>query len=591
MRFLFLAAAAVAVLTLTAVSCTRAPAFKGKVLHAVLEDNVKTTDPAAMYDIMGGEVDFQIYETPYQYDYFSETPKLLPMLAESAPVYSKDRLTATIKIKKGIRFQNDPCFTATNGAGRELRAQDFVYGWKRLADIANEPQGSWIFEGKIAGWEDFSKKFGQGKPSAEVMKEEIEGLKAVDDYTLVLKLKKPYPQLTWALATSFAAPVPHEAVEHYGKDFERHPVGTGPFKAQSYDPASRVFMVRNENFREELFPTPDQVAPKYRDAAKVYGGKRLPLVDAIEFSILKEEQPRWLGFLAGKFDEVKIPKDNFNTIIENGKVKPEWAAKGVSLSIEPALGYWYVSLNMLDKTLGTNKLLRQAIASAIDTKTWLELFKNNRGSIQTEVNPPIVPGRCGKPYRWTYDVARARQLLAKAGFPEGKGLPMLKWDTRRSEMSERQLAELIQKNLAAIGIQLEVITNTFPAYLDKSHKGNLQLSKGGFVMDYPDVENNFQLLYGPNKAPGPNEASFDHAEYNQLYEKLAVMAPGAERTKLACRMEEILQDEVPWAYGIFEDEYRLVQKWLKNYHTAELIYTKYKYVDVDDKDRGALAQR
>jgi oligopeptide transport system substrate-binding protein len=273
-------------------SCTKAPELKGKVLHVVLEDNVKGLDPVSMYDIIGGEILFQTYETHYQYDYFSETPRVIPMLADGMPQLSKDGLTYTFKLKKGIRYQDDPCFKETSGKGREVKAADFIYSWKREANVANEAQGFWIFDAKIAGINDFQKKFGAGKSADDVMKDEVEGFKALDDHTIQIKLTKPYPQLTYALATSFAAPVPEEAVKFYGKDFERHPVGTGPFKVQSYDAGFKVVVVKNENFREELFPTADKVAPKYREIAKAYGGKRLPLVDAIEFNIIKEEQPR-----------------------------------------------------------------------------------------------------------------------------------------------------------------------------------------------------------------------------------------------------------------------------------------------------------
>lgn len=569
-------------------ACTRpTPELKGKVLHLILEDNIKGIDPVSMYDVIGAEVAGQTYETLYQYDYFSDGLKVIPMLADGMPEVSTKKsdagLTLTIKIKKGIRYQDDPCFKATGGKGREVVAQDFIYSWKRQANIANEPQGFWIFDGKIAGINDYQKKFGAGKSADEVLKEDIEGFKAIDDHTIQIKLLKPYPQLKYVLTMPFTSPLPREAVEMYGKDLERHPVGTGPFKVLSYDPSFKVIFVKNENFRDERFPTVDNVAPKYAAIAKEYGGKKLPLADAIEFSIVKEEQPRWLGFLAGKFDFTKIPKDNFNTAIENKvSLKPELASKGISLSIEPAMNYWYVSMNMKDKLLGSNVLLRQAIASAIDRDQWLELFKNGRGSVQNEVNPPIVKERCGKQYQWTYNLARAKELLAKAGYPEGKGLPVLKWDTRRTEMSERQLADLISKNLAQIGIKIEVVANTFPAFLDKSHKGNLQLSKGGWVMDYPDPENNYQLLYGPNGAPGPNEANYANPEFDKLYEKVATMPASPERTSLICKMEDIIQRDVPWAFGIFEDEYKLVNKRLKNFHTAELIYTKHKYLDVEN---------
>ena len=146
------------------------------------------------------------------------------------------------------------------------------------------------------------------------------------------------------------------------------------------------------------------------------------------------------------------------------------------------------------------------------------------------------------------------------------------------------------KNLEKIGVRLEITINTFPAYLEKSKKNNLVISKGGWNDDYPDPEINFQLLYGPNKPPGMNEANFDHPKFNRLYDKFAVMPPGATRRNIVCKMEEIVQEEVPWAYGIYEDEYRLIQPWLRNYQTAELVQNKYKYVDVDLEKKMLVAK-
>lgn len=560
----------------------------GKVLRLPLKDNVRTADPVNMYDIVGGDVLYQIYETPYQYNYFSEKAELIPMLADGMPTVSKDGLTYTFKIKKGVRYSNDECFKETKGQGRELKAADFIYAWKRHANPKNESQGFWVFDGKIVGISEFAKKFGT-KPDEEVMREEVEGFKALDDYTVQLKLTKPYPQLTNVMAMTFTAPVAPECAQHYGKDLNRHPVGTGPFRVKQYDPTYKIVLVKNENFRGETFPTLDKIAPKFRAEAAPYAGKPLPLVDAIDFEVVKEEQPRWLGFMTGKFDQIQLPKDNFNTAVKGtSEVSDELKAKGIQLSIEPALAYWYVSINMKDPVLGKNKLLRQALASAVDRETWLKLIKNGRGEVQNQISPPAVGDRCPtNTYRWTYDLKRAKELMAKAGYPDGKGLPVFKYDTRNGEMSERQIAELLSKSWAQIGVKVEVVQNTFPAYLDKSHKGNLQLSKGGWVMDYPDAENNYQLLYGPNAAPGPNEANFDHTEFNKIYEKVALMPSGPAREKLICELEKIVQDEVPWAYGFYENEYRLANKWVKNFHTAELVFTKWKYVDIDDKARAS----
>lgn len=553
--------------------------LKGKVLKFALKDGVKTSDPTNSYDTVSAEVIDQIYEGLLQYNYFSEKLQVIPNLTDGMPITSKDGKTVTIKLRKDIKFQDDECFKATNGKGRTVTADDFIYGWKRHANPANESQAFWIWDGKVVGINDFQKQF-SGKSADEVMKMNVEGFKKIDDFTIELKLTKPYPQLLYIMTMHFTAPIPREAIEMYGKDFVNHPVGTGPFKAVSWNPQSKIILVKNENFRDEKFPDASKLPPSLL-YMKESAGKKLPLADAIEFSVIKEDQPRWLGFLNGDFHQIQIPKDNFATAIQNtNEVTPDLKAKGVRVSIEPAYSFWYVSMNMKDKLIGENKYLRQAIASAIDSANWLKIFKNDRGSTQNEINPPSILDRCGKPYKWAYDVERAKKLMEKAGYPGGKGLPDLKYDTRGTNQSERQLAEFVAKNLAAIGIKVEIVANTFPAYLDKQNKGNLQISKGGWMMDYPDAENNMQLLFGPNKAPGPNESNFDNAEYNKLYEQMALMPSSAKRKELICKMEEIVQENAPWAYGIYENEYRLIQDKIPNYRTAEVIINKYKYIDL-----------
>jgi ABC-type transport system substrate-binding protein len=221
----------------------------------------------------------------------------------------------------------------------------------------------------------------------------------------------------------------------------------------------------------------------------------------------------------------------------------------------------------------------------------MHVFKNDRGELQSEINPPAIADRCGGTYRWTYNVERAKELLAKAGYPGGKGLPTFKFDTRATEVSERQLAEFLSKGFEKIGVHTEIIANTFPAYLDKIRKGNVQISKGGWSMDYPDAENSYQLLYGKNKAPGPNDSNFENAEFDALYEKLAIMPSGPARRQIACRLEAIVQEEAPWGYGFYENKYYLAQKRLKNFHTADLIFTKWKYVDLDSSEQGASLSR
>lgn len=584
----WLAFIAFSLLLVGGAACTKKEELKGKIFHTVSRDNIKSADPTNAYDEVTLDVLQQIYETPYQYNYFADKTEVMPLLAEDMPTVSKDKLTYTIKIKKGVLFHDDPCFKATGGKGRELKAQDFIYGWKRHADPSTESQGFWIWEGKVVGIDEFAAKFGKGRPAKEIMQEEVEGMKALDDYTIQLKLKEPYPQLLYILTMTFTAPIPVEAIDEYGKSFPTHPVGTGPFRSVQWQPTSEILLVKHENYRDDFFPPVEKMGAKRRAQFASEAGKKLPLLDGIRYTIVKEEQPRWLGFLKGKYDQLKIPKDNFDSAIENlTQVKPELAKKGVSVSIEPSNIFWYVSMNTEDAHL-KNKYLRKAIASAVDREGWLKMFKNGRGYVQNEVNPPSIVDRCGKPYKLDYNLERAKEYLKKAGYPGGKGLPVFKWDTRNGEMTDRQIAEFVGRSLAQIGIKLDINVNTFPAYLDKMKKKNLQISKGGWNMDYPDAENSLGLLFGPNKSPGPNEANFDHPEFNRIFRQMKQMTPGPARRELICKLEEIVQEEAPWGYGIFENEYRLINKWLKNYYTSELIMNKYKYLDLDVAARTAF---
>ncbi len=569
--------------------CSRHARDDGKMtFHGAYQDDVKTLDPANAYDVISLDVVPQIYETLYQYSYLSETYRVEPLLAADMPKYSADRLTVTIHLRQDVRFQDDACFKASLGHGRALTAHDFVYAWKRLALPRLQSTGWWIFDGKIAGINAFHDKLVAAPTriaSKEVFDSPVEGIRALDDSTLQIKLTKPYPQLPFVLSMSFTAPVPHEAVEAYADadgNLLDHPVGTGPFLLKKWDRNRLVVLERNPAFREMFYPS--EGSAEYRKLGMLAdAGKKLPFLDRVEMQIIKEAQPAWLNFLKGELDTAAIPKDNFSQAITQGtNLQPELAAKGIRLSIDTGTTFYYLGMNMKDRLLGSNELLRQAIASAVDRDKWIELFTNGRGKKQVTALPPGIQDRPANPrLKYDLDLARAKSLLAKAGFPEGAGLPPINFDLRGADTISRQMGDFFTQQLARIGIKLNVIANTFPAFLEKMKKANLQLYYGGWVTDYPDAENVFQLLYGPNESPGPNEANFNSKDMNSLYEKMAVLEPGPARAALVSRMDEILQEQVPWALGYYHSTYRLSQPWLLNFRQSEIIQNRFKYYRVD----------
>lgn len=548
---------------------------------------MKDVDPANAYDGVSLEVVPQIYETLYQYSYLAETYKIVPLLAADMPKYSSDRLTVTIPVKRGIKFHDDPCFKETGGKGREVKAQDFVYGFKRLALPSLQSQGWWIFDGKIVGINAFHDKLTEASKAdyPKLMNEPVAGLKALDDYTLQIKLIKPYPQLLYILAMSFTAPIPHEAITAHGDErghLNEKAVGTGAFTLKQWDRGHKIILERNPNYHPEFYPMEGSI--DYRKKGMLAdAGKPLPFLDKVIYNVIKEPQPQWLSFMKGELDLLTIPKDNFTAAITNQvNLSPDLAAKGIRLSIETGARFYYISFNMKDKLLSSSKHLRQALSAAVDRDKWIEIFTNGRGKKMVNALPPGIPDRAKtNRIKYDYNPAQAKELLKKAGYPEGRGLPTINFDMRGADSVNRQMGDFFTQQFAAIGVKLNVIYNTFPAYLEKMKQGNLQVSYGGWGLDYPDAENVYQLLYGPNKAPGPNEANYDNPELNKLYEQMAVMESGPRRTEIVQRMDEILQEDCPWALGYYHTEYDLSQPWLLNYRSNEIIMNKYKYYRVN----------
>jgi ABC-type transport system substrate-binding protein len=576
-------------LALFSTSCTKKDDEKNlQVYHAAEVDDIKTWDPAAAYDEISLEYVPVVFETLFQYVYLADTYKLEPLMAADMPKYSADRLTVTIRIKPDIHFQDDPCFTQTQGKGRLVKAQDFIYEFKRLALPVVGARGFWIFDGKIVGINAFQKKYSEAttkEDRAKVFEEPIEGIKALDDSTIQIKLTKPYPQLLYVLAMNFTSPVASEAVAAYADErgeMTDHAVGTGPFYLKSWERNKQVVLERNPTYHPDFYPT-DGSAEIRKKGLLADAGKTLPFLDRIVMTVIHEVQPRWLNFMKGQIDKVKLYKDNFPQAIEKQvNLTPEMTAKGLHLDIMGGVEFYYVSFNTTDPTLGKNKYLRQALASAIDRDRWIETFTGGTGRKQVTALPPGVEGRPeNSKIKYDFDLPRAKELLKKAGYPDGNGLPVLNFDLRGADSLNRQIGEFFTQQFAAIGVHINVIANTFPAFLEKLKNGNLQISYGGWTLDYPDAENVYQLLYGPNKAPGPNESGFDNPEMNRLYEQLAQLEPGPKRSELIKKADDILQEEVPWALGYYQSNYYLTQPWLQNYRGSMMIENHDKYLRVD----------
>lgn len=549
-------------------------------LHLSVPEKIKGLDPIYAEDLYSGTILAQSYETLLEYHYLKRPYTLTPQLAEKMPEVSADGLTYTFHLKKGVLFQDDPCFKNTGGKGRELVAEDVLYSFKRLADPKLTSNGWWIFDDRIVGlneWRETSSKAGVSDYSSE-----IQGLKALDRYTVQVKLKKRSQLLLYVLAMPYTSIVPREAVEHYGKEFINHAVGTGPFRLAEYNPNSKVIFKKNPTFRKELYPSEgepeDQQVGLLADA-----GKQLPLADQVNVEVYVEMQPMWLNFLSGKLDVSSIPKDNFSSAITpNGQLRSELASQGIHLLKAPMLDVTHASFNMADPVLGKNKALRQALSLAYDEQSFIDLFYNGAAIPAQGPIPPGLEGYDAKfrnPYR-QFNLARAKELLAQAGYPEGKGLPPLEYASVASSVG-RQQTEYLQKMFGAIGVKLNVNTHSWPQFLETVKNKKAQIWEYAWAGDYPDAENFLQLFYSKNASPGQNDSNYSNPEFDRLYVKSLDLPAGPERTALYKKMSDLLVEDAPWIFGAHRMRFTLFQKWLKNYKPHEFSHGNFKYYRVD----------
>jgi len=559
-------------------------------VHEAIIANVKGFDPVASgEDLYSGIVMGQIYESLLQYNYLERPTHAEPNLADGMPKISNDGTTYTFKIKKGVYFHDDPCFKETNGKGRELEASDFIYSWKRTADPKTHSDTFWIFDGKVKGmneWRDEASKAGVTDYSKP-----IEGLTALDKYTLQIKLKKPAPLFIYFMTMTGSVALPHEVAETYGPELQNHPVGTGPYKFRSWTRNAEVILDRNPNYREAYYPSKgeesDKAAGLLNDA-----GKKLPLNDGVIFTEVVEDQPRWLNFRKGIYDWINIPKDNFDSTVKNGELVDEFKNQGVVLTkwVDPDLTF--DGFNMEDPLVGKNKYLRQAMSMAIDTNELIEKFYNGRAIGAQGPIPPTLVGYDPKridPYR-QYNLEKAKELLKKAGYPGGKGLPEIVYELNNGG-TYRQMAEFFQQEQAKIGIKIRINMDTWPEFLEKIKVRKAQMYGLAWSADYPDAENYLQLFYSKNASPGPNNSNYNNPEFDKLYEKASVMLDSPERNKLYQRMADIVVEDCPYIFDVHRKPHVLTQGWFKNYKRNFIILNYIKYYRIDLAEKAALKKK
>ena len=546
----------------------------------------KGFDPVKVSDIASSAMICRVYEGLLEYAYLDRPYHVQPMLAETMPDISEDGLTYTFRIRKGIFYQDDPCFTG--GKGRELTAEDFVYSIKRIADSKNASSGYWAFNDRVVGLDEFRSASSGAVPTD--YSAPVEGLRALDRYTLQIRLKEPYPQLLWILAMHYTFAVPREAVEFYGTEFVNHPVGTGSYVLEKWNNNYRIEFVRNpkwvETGRIELYPTTG--TEEVRAAGLLDDvGKQIPFIDRIVQYVVDDPTTTWMMFLSGQFSYSTISRDNWSAVITPGRdLVSEMKEQGVELLSSPTLYLSYIGFNLDDPVIGKNKKLRQALSCAFDPELLVQYYNGRVTPVYGPLPGPLA-GFKPKPTAYSFNLEKAKQLLAEAGYPNGidpaTGRRLeLTIDLGDATPDTRQSVELMVGMVGKIGIVLKASYNNWPAFLDKLDRRQAQIFKLGWVADYPDSENFLQLFYGPNVSPGPNHANYANPQIDKLYEQLRTMLPGPGKDRLCEQMVDIVIEDCPWVFLYQPMDFAVTHNWLKNYSLHDFPYTMTKYRRVDN---------
>lgn len=541
-------------------------------------------DPVRAGDAASAAAYAKIYEGLLQFDPVSRPYRVIPALAEGMPEVSGDGLTVRIRVRPGIYFSDDPCFRETGGKGRELVAEDFVYSIKRVADAATASPGYWAFRDRIVGLDAFRAASASGTPADYDMP--VEGLRAVGRHELEIRLLRPYPQLFWILAMHYAYAVPREAVEFYGDAFVQNPVGTGPFVLEEWRRNYRMVFIRNpkwaESGRQEPFPA--ELDP---------GGEMegLPGLDRLVQLVVTDPSTQWQMFLRGELAFSGVSRDHWDLVMApDGNLRSVWRDRGIRRVPVESLNVNYIGFNMDDPVVGSNRALRQAMALAFDTVEWAA-FHNGQVVRPASPVPPGVTGYAPIPDLYAHDLDRARERLVEAGYPGGIDPATGRRLNLTLELADpdnpdvRQAADLFVQFMDRIGIVVRPSYNNRPAFFEKLSRRQAQMFRLSWVADYPDAQNFLQLFASAHVSPGSNRANFRHPEADRLYEEIASMPDGPERTERCAAMARIVMEECPWILTHIPVPTLLAWEWVGGYSPHPFSYGFEKYWFARDPER------
>ncbi|MBE9586024.1 ABC transporter substrate-binding protein [Mucilaginibacter sp. JRF] len=498
------------------------------VFNINLEDGLTSLDPAFARNQNALWMDNQLYNGLVQ---INDSLKSVPCIAKTWDI-STDGLQYTFHLRNNVFFHNDPLFP--QGKGRRCVAADFAYSFGRLIDPKVASSGSWIFSDKVDGKQAFI---------------------AQNDSTFIIRLKQPFPPLLSLLTAQYCSVVPHEVVEHYGKDFRSHPIGTGPFKFKYWKEREVLVLLKNEHYWE-----------------KDNNGQPLPHLDAVKAGFISDKQTAFMEFIKGDLDFFNGIDGSYrdDILTKAGKLTSKYRGKFV-MNIRPYLNTEYLGI-LIDTNIAIVRRsplkmlkIRQAINYAIDKQKMIKYLRNSIGTPgYAGFIPQGMPGFDGKQVAgYSYNPEKARRLLAEAGFPNGHNLPEIVLNTTTTY---RDLIEYIQGELDRVNIKTRVEVTQGASLRELIAKNGVNFFRGSWIADYPDGENYLSVFYSKNKIPfGPNYTGFNNKQFDRLFEQTYRVNNDSARYALYRKMDNLVMSQSPVVVLYYDKLVNLYQNNISGY--------------------------
>lgn len=458
----------------------------------------------------------------------NDSLKVVPSIAKRWYV-SKDGLTYTFTLRNDVYFHDNICFEKEKG--RKLTAKDVVYSFNRLYDISVSSATSLL------------------NNIDRTEKTNYKGFVAKNDSTFIIYLKKPFSAFLNVLTMKYFSIIPVEAIDLYGQDFRRNPVGTGPFKFKLWEEGTKLVLLKNENYFE------------------FDGNKRLPYLDAISVSFVKDRETAFMELLNGKYDMLSgVDAFNINEVLDkNGMLQIAYSSK-FTLQKQTFLKTDYLGilidedLEIVKKSPLRIKALRKAINYGFDRVKLIKYFRNNIGYPATDGFIPncLSSFNAQKVIGYNYDPEKVRQFLIEAGFPDGKGLPEITLHTTENFLEQ---TEFIQSQLAENNIIINISVDKASVLKQGVSNCEFNFFKKSWVGDYADEENFMGLFYSKNLTPaGFNFTHYKNNTFDALFEKAIKEQDLKTKNDLFQKMDQLIMDDAPIVPLFYDQAIRLVNK-------------------------------